>query len=172
MEIYKVIEDNPYMVSDTHFNHKKIIELCNRPVDWQETFITHWNNTVNTDDNVFHLGDFAMGGKHDAIDIINRLKGNIYLLPGNHDYDKINVYKRETKLIILDDDFIWYSNLIFSHRPILTEAELFLQDAYNIHGHIHNNVVEGLGNRHINISIEVMDYKLIRLTDLISSFKG
>ncbi|MFZ2098824.1 MAG: hypothetical protein WAV05_19490 [Anaerolineales bacterium] len=49
--------------------------------------------------------------------------------------------------------------LIFSHRPILPlEA-----GALNLHGHDHNSPTPELGASHINLSVEVLDYRPWRL---------
>jgi calcineurin-like phosphoesterase family protein len=53
-----------FFTSDTHFNHKNIIKLCNRPFtsieEMNEKIIENWNNIVKPEDIVWHLGDFAL----------------------------------------------------------------------------------------------------------------
>ena len=62
---FKFDGDRLFFTSDTHFNHTNILQYCNRPfkiVDqMNETIITNWNNVVEPDDIVFHLGDFCLG---------------------------------------------------------------------------------------------------------------
>ena len=53
--------DNIWLISDTHFNHLKIQEYCDRPEGWQELIIKNWNDVIGYDDVVLHLGDFAFG---------------------------------------------------------------------------------------------------------------
>jgi len=58
-------------------------------------------------------------------------------------------------------------NLAASHRPIVP-----LEDGWiNLHGHIHNSPLppEGstLGPNHINMSVEVRDYRPCRLSEII-----
>ena len=78
-----------WFISDNHFNHKNIIKYCNRPFSSVEQMNRHmiqcWNNTVQKDDEVFHLGDFGLGRREDLVRIFEQLNGNITLIRGNHD---------------------------------------------------------------------------------------
>lgn len=78
-----------YFTSDTHFGHKRIIELCNRPFSdvthMNEMLVHNWNALVRPDDTVYHLGDVALGPIEDSLRYIGRLNGNIKLVVGNHD---------------------------------------------------------------------------------------
>ena len=77
-----------FFVSDTHFGHKNIIKYCNRPWDnvqeMNAGLIERWNSVVEPDDEVWHLGDFCMGGTRPK-DWLPRLNGKIHLIRGNHD---------------------------------------------------------------------------------------
>ena len=46
--------------------------------------IVRWNSIVKKDDKVWHLGDFILGNKNIAADIISHLNGRIFLVKGNH----------------------------------------------------------------------------------------
>lgn len=97
------------MTSDTHFNHGKLLHnspveegydrRCDRPFDsveeMNETLIANWNSVVGSGDRVLHLGDFAMGNRKLIPGILERLKGNIVLIPGNHDYKRDDEYFRQ-----------------------------------------------------------------------------
>jgi calcineurin-like phosphoesterase family protein len=49
--------------------------------------------------------------------------------------------------------------LIFSHCPILPLESGVL----DLHGHVHNSPTPELGARHVNLSVEVRDYRPWRL---------
>jgi len=149
-----------FVISDTHFNHKNIIEYTGRPFktveEMNKEMIKRWNNEVGKDDLVIHLGDFALGSKEEIKELKNRLNGIILLIRGNHDHQsKIN----EAGFIIIED-YIIIGDKIFSHRPI--EKNLIPYGLTNVHGHIHEK--ESLGG--INVSVEKINYEPLELEEL------
>ncbi len=79
-----------FFTSDTHFGHANIIAYCERPFasvrEMDETMIVNWNAVVGPDDDIWHLGDFALGAdaKH-VRSVFRRLNGRKRLVIGNHD---------------------------------------------------------------------------------------
>ena len=78
-----------FFTSDHHFGHAKIIDYCNRPWDdvdsMAQGMIDRWNETVEDDDVVYVLGDFAMGELQFTLPIVGQLAGTKHLIAGNHD---------------------------------------------------------------------------------------
>lgn len=80
-----------FYTSDTHFGHGNILrfEQEARPFNsteiMDEVLIANWNATVGPTDEVWHLGDVALGTIADSLPKISRLNGIKILVPGNHD---------------------------------------------------------------------------------------
>jgi calcineurin-like phosphoesterase family protein len=91
-----------YLISDTHFYHKNIIEYCHRPFrhigEMNQTLISNWNSVVCSEDEVYHLGDFAMAhfveGQRESYkqayirtcrELLAHLNGHKTFILGNHD---------------------------------------------------------------------------------------
>ena len=78
-----------WFTSDTHFNHRAMIERKWRPFssveEMNEHIVDEWNRTVHKKDQVWHLGDFAMGDDVLAREFVGRLAGDKHLICGNHD---------------------------------------------------------------------------------------
>lgn len=78
-----------WFTSDLHFGHQRIIELCNRPfrdvADMNDQLVGRWNDVVEDTDSVYILGDLAMGSIKESLALVKTLKGNKFLVPGNHD---------------------------------------------------------------------------------------
>lgn len=78
-----------FYTADTHFGHANIIKYCSRPfADTEEmdaALIERWNAVVQDTDDVFVLGDVILGNFKAGIEKVKQLKGNKFLIPGNHD---------------------------------------------------------------------------------------
>ena len=165
-----VISPDTWIISDPHFFHENIGRYCKRPENWQELIIKKWNDLISPEDTVLHLGDFALGKKSNFERLIGTLNGRLILIQGNHDrLSQIFCEAHGVTLIKNSFQIVLESqiNLVFSHRPIVP-----LDDGWvNLHDHIHNlpPPPEGsnLGPNHINMSIEVREYRPWRLKDII-----
>jgi len=78
-----------WFTADLHLGHRNIIDYCDRPfVDVEamnRALIEGWNDVVATDDEVWVLGDFALGKISETLPLANVLNGRKILLAGNHD---------------------------------------------------------------------------------------
>ena len=64
-----------FFVSDTHFNHRLIIDYCVRPFgsvkEMNQGITERWNSIVHDDDTVFHLGDvYFFTNERENIEIV------------------------------------------------------------------------------------------------------
>lgn len=168
---YFYLNDQTWIIADTHFFHANIGRYCNRPEDWQAQIIQSWNHLVQPDDIVFHLGDLALARKADVKALVEQLSGQIFMLRGNHDRFSKTFYQNLGIRLVPDPYEMPHTTgqkLIFSHRPILP----LKPNALNLHGHIHNNPTLELGAQHINMSVEVRKYRPWRLCDVLQFWES
>lgn len=82
-----------WFTSDSHLGHGNIIRYCNRPFssvdEMDEALIKAWNTVVAPEDDVWHLGDFAVRNAESAAGYRRRLNGRIHLVWGNHDSEQV-----------------------------------------------------------------------------------
>lgn len=75
-----------WFTADTHFDHRNIINYCNRPFkdvdDMNQWLVFNWNAVIDPRDTVYFLGDFAFKN-HEYW--IKQLKGHKILIVGSHD---------------------------------------------------------------------------------------
>lgn len=129
-----------FVISDTHFNHEKIIEYCNRPFksveEMNEIIIKNWNETVSNNDVVIHLGDVGLGNYDKLEPIIKRLNGKKILILGNHDIFSENRYRELGFHTVSRFPIIYDGFFIMSHAPMqLSETTPY----FNFYGHVHND---------------------------------
>lgn len=164
-----------FIISDEHYFHNKIIEYENRPFkdvhEMNETLIKNYNRLVSNDDIVIHLGDFCFGGKKLVEPIAERLKGNKYLIMGNHDRKRTVTWFKKMGFIKVFKNPIYLKNIILSHEPVNFD-ELEYVDKLNFHGHIHNNIhykqfLEKCNDptKYVNFSVEILNYKPFKIID-------
>jgi calcineurin-like phosphoesterase family protein len=176
-----------FFTSDTHFGHKNIIKFCGRPFNdvdhMNEILIKNWNAAVEPDDEVFHLGDVALGPWDKWHNILTRLNGFKTLVVGNHD----RIFKGEKPRMqerFAEHYARWFDVVTdevtnipvggrlvnLSHFPYSGDShaeeryrEFRLKDegVPLIHGHVHeNNVVTRTkwGTLQIHVGVDAWDY--------------
>ena len=110
-----------------------------------EAIVERWNSVVQHEDEVYLLGDIAMGDIEDSLNYIKQLKGKIHLIRGNHCTDnKVICFMRLPNIIdIKYADMIKYKKAYFylSHYPALTgqikEEGAWFQTLISLCGHCH-----------------------------------
>jgi calcineurin-like phosphoesterase family protein len=168
-EITYPFDDTTWIISDTHFFHANIGRYCDRPDGWQETIIENWNHLIQPGDIVFHIGDLALGRKENLEGLAPLLNSKLFLMRGNHDRRSNAFYLQLGITLIPDPHHLNHPSglrLIFSHRPILPLEPNVL----NLHGHIHNNPAPELEARHVNLCVEVRDYRPWRLGEILAPY--
>lgn len=165
-----------YIISDTHFNHENIIDLCNRPFDsveeMDDTLKENWNTTVDPSDTVLFLGDLLIGSKSKQRNLLSELNGEIVFVKGNHD-----------DLTMQSNAGLIYEGLEFSIKGIAFYAnhyplpELQHSPKRILHGHTHNNNLSDhpFYNHHtgaFNFSAELVGYTPVSIDDVISIIRS
>lgn len=78
-----------FLTADPHHGHTNILRYCPRPfpdvATMDAALVDTWNDTVRPADEVWVLGDFALGRLRETLLLLGRLHGHKHLLPGNHD---------------------------------------------------------------------------------------
>ena len=78
-----------WFTADLHFGHENIIKFCDRPFrdlnHMHTTIIDNINHLVGQEDELWILGDLAMGLLANTLPITKRIIGKVHLVAGNHD---------------------------------------------------------------------------------------
>ncbi|MCL4355058.1 MAG: 2'-5' RNA ligase family protein [Nitrososphaerota archaeon] len=173
-------EPETYFISDLHLDHGNIIRYCSRPFcsvqGMNRVLVNNWNSTVRDMDRVYFLGDLTFGREHRPDRYWwNGLKGDKVFVKGNHQ-DSTVPGVLSSKFSV-PDGREGETRFVAVHDPREMQNDLRgwveKNNAWIIHGHHHNNdlrnhpFIEG-ERRMINVSAEVVDYKPVSLTLLMS----
>lgn len=126
-----------FVISDTHFGHKRVIEFekAARPFDTIEAhdaeLVARWNAVVTKKDTVWHLGDVFFG--KDGHKVLASLNGYKRLVLGNHDHYPLEVYQAYFGKIYGAAE---YKDCLLTHVPI--HPNQMYRYTKNIHGHMHS----------------------------------
>lgn len=113
---------NLWFVSDTHFNHRKLVTSCPEHFERCRKYATvgemnsdivfKWNETINKDDVVIFMGDFVMSTKVKDVPeyfymVVDNLNGEKHFIRGNHDH----ILSKVTK-----DNILWADGFVFDYH--------------------------------------------------------
>lgn len=146
----KIQHDKVWFTSDLHFWHKNICKYCGRPYETVEQMnagiVNNWKQLIKDDDTVFVLGDLGFCGIEKLRAEIEQLPGQIYVIQGNHDSDKILAKLKEEGLIkdycklqyvtIIGDEECPEQDLTLCHFPMVDWYNKE-KGAWMVHGHQH-----------------------------------
>jgi len=130
------------------------------------TLIANWNGVVQTNDTVYHLGDFAFtyGGGQKAVraieELLDQLNGRVVLIIGNH--DKRNIVKRVKKFESVHEELILRHNkqkVVLNHYWMGT-WEGRRQGSWHLFGHSHGRTVRKNALA-FDVGVDVWDYRPI-----------
>jgi calcineurin-like phosphoesterase family protein len=164
-------DENVWIWSDQHFGHKNIISYSGRPFEnvqhMEQSMISSYREVIKDDDIVLFVGDFGFSKVEVLNEVLAQLPGHKILIAGNHDFNR-----KTGKLLGLHFDEIYpclvlqgdRKQILLTHYPLLINN--IPRDATNVHGHVHTNTIEG-STAHINVSVEAIDYKPVKLCELI-----
>lgn len=166
-----VVNEDTWIIADTHFGHANIIRYCNRPIDHDRKMLSAWKRLIKKNDQVLHLGDLCVWygfRRNHWLKECYKLKGDKYIIWGNHDVDQKltkSTFEKRTGFKVIPE--FRQGDVFFSHEPT-QDTGLW---TVNIHGHVHNHAPFGLyqrsGNNLFNASIEGMNYRPWRLGDIL-----
>ena len=167
-----------FFTSDLHLGHQNIIDYCDRPhnsvLEMHLDIVERWNAMVGVDDEVYIVGDLAMGRVAESLQVIELLNGaRKILVPGNHDgcwkgrgkSDKQRVLYESAGLEIVDrPDPIEIASrqVLLCHFPTAGDTDEYvdkfsawrpsLRGEWLVHGHVHQKWRQR--GREINVGVD------------------
>ena len=156
------MKQRTWLITDTHYNHKRIIEKCERPEDYEAQINRNWCLLVKPTDTIIHLGDVIMYKNNLLKGILEKLPGRKILVRGNHDAKSRSWYERNGFHYCCDA--LQLGSVLLTHKPckVLPDGVRL-----NVHGHWHNRPKEPLSPQHKLLSIERTNYKPVLMEQFV-----
>jgi calcineurin-like phosphoesterase family protein len=156
--------------SDTHFGDPRVLRIDRRPfpsmAEHDEALVALWNQAVGPEDEIWHLGDFALGLPPDAVAaLLGRLNGRKHLIAGNNDgpgtlaapgWESVRTYA-ELK--------IEGRHLILCHYPFRTWNQIG-RGSLDLHGHSHGMLTPM--TRQYDVGVDVQELRPATLDQIIA----
>jgi len=157
-----------YFTSDTHFGDPRVLRIDRRPfasmAEHDAALIGSWNAAVGPEDEVWHLGDFALPRVHARIDeLLSLLHGRKHLITGNNDpsavatlpdWETVQAYAE----IVVDDTRLVLCHYAFRTWNGMGKGEL------NLHGHSHGRLKPQ--TRQADVGVDVWDFRPVTLAEI------
>ena len=186
---------NLWLTSDTHLGHPFVARLRGYETaeEHDSAFRSMWLRRVAEDDDVWLLGDVALGGWRDRLPLFRRLPGRKHLVLGNHDrahplhrnghkylgvYGEVFDSVQTAAAISLGDG----SRVMLSHFPYEGDhgpdrfTEWRLRDAGRVllHGHTHGperGTMTRAGTPQVHVGLDAWGQALVHRTDVLDVLK-
>ena len=138
--------DKFWVTSDNHFGHKFMASHRGfRSADEHDEFmIRQWNSQVQPDDTVLAFGDWSFLNVENTQRIMDRLNGEKFVIPGNHDdsnrlakWFPDAVLPELTNVRLTDTESDDRISFVASHYP-LASWDGSDKGSLQLHGHLHS----------------------------------
>jgi len=174
--IYKEFKLNTFFTSDQHFEHRAIIDHCQRPFvstkHMKNIIKKCWNRVVKEEDKVYVVGDFSLQSpklRQIFKQILDNLNGRKILVVGNHEVDKIFFYAGDHGIGFeqVVYPYLEVEEFVLCHDPTLS---IVLPDRPFIVGHVHQ-MWHTLRNCY-NVGVDVNDFTPVSIETIREHFRN
>jgi calcineurin-like phosphoesterase family protein len=162
-----------FFTGDHHFGHAGARGLYRRPfasvAAMDREMVDRWNAVVAPEDEVWHLGDFAVRQPPERVtSLLTALHGRKHLIVGNNDdsavcragWESIQPYAE----VGVDG-----AHLVLCHYPFRTWRNMGRGWA-NLHGHSHGRLTPL--PRQFDVGVDVWDFRPVQLAEVLRSRKA
>ncbi len=154
-----------FFTADTHFGHAGARTLYRRPfasvAEMDAAMTERWNDTVRCDDDVWHLGDFALRTPAlAAADLLRWLNGRKHLITGNNDPAEIVALREWSSVQAYAEITVGDIRLVLCHYAFRSWNGM-AKGAINLHGHSHGRL-KPLPRQH-DVGVDVWAFRPITL---------
>jgi calcineurin-like phosphoesterase family protein len=157
--------------SDTHFGDPRVLRIDRRPFqslqEHDAALIALWNEAVSPHDEVWHLGDFALGTRPERVqEIVSALNGTKHLIVGNNDGPATLAAGGWASIQHYAEMTVDGTNLVLCHYPFRTWNRMG-RGVVDLHGHSHGKLTPI--PRQFDVGVDVFNFRPVDLASVLSS---
>ena len=158
-----------YFTSDTHFGDSRVLRIDRRPFGsvalHDQALIDNWNAVVTTDDEVWHLGDFARGTAMEVDQLLATLNGRKHLIIGNNDEPATVAAAGFASVQHYAEHVIDGRLFVLCHYPFRTWNQMG-KGAVDLHGHSHGKLTPA--TRQYDVGVDVWNYRPVTIEQILA----
>ena len=158
-----------YFTADTHFGHGGALGLYRRPFAsvpaMDAAMIAAWQGVVGTGDDVWHLGDFALGRKVDGAAVLSALPGRKHLVTGNNDTAATAALPGWTSVQDYAEISLDGTLLVLCHYAFRTWRDM-ARGSWNLHGHSHGRLAPL--RRQCDVGVDAWQFRPVSLAQIMA----
>lgn len=158
--------------ADTHFGHAAARALHRRPfasvAAMDEAMVERWNEAVGPADEVWHLGDVAVGPRHTAESVaalLARLNGRKHLVVGNNDPPWLAALPAWASVQPYAEVEVEGTGVVLCHYAFRTWRNAH-RGWVNLHGHSHGRLRPKL-TRQADVGVDVWGFRPVTLAEAL-----
>jgi calcineurin-like phosphoesterase family protein len=160
-----------WFTSDTHFGDPRVLRIDKRPFktipEHDEALIVNWNETVSKDDEVWHLGDFALHVRPERIDeLLGLLNGRKHLITGNNDGATTLAAKGWESVQSYAELMLEGRAVVMCHYAFRTWKNMG-RGWIDLHGHSHGKLKPQ--TRQYDVGVDAWDYRPVTLETVLGT---
>lgn len=158
-----------FFTADTHFGHASARGFYRRPFPSIEAtdaaMLDRWNAVVTPNDDVWHLGDVAIGPSPSQIDaLLHQLHGRKHLITGNNDGPSTSTLPSWASVQPYAEIEADGVSLVLCHYPFRTWRNM-ARGSWNLHGHSHGRLKPL--PRQADVGVDAKNFQPVTLTQII-----
>jgi calcineurin-like phosphoesterase family protein len=159
-----------FFTSDTHFRDARVMRIARRPfanvADHDASLIELWNETVQEQDEVWHLGDFAKGTIDQIAELLFQLKGSKHLIIGNNDSEATVRAPGWASVQHYKELIVGTQLIILCHYPFRSWNRMG-RKSIDLHGHSHARLKPI--PRQYDVGVDARGFRPVTLPILVNS---
>jgi calcineurin-like phosphoesterase family protein len=160
-----------FFTSDTHFGDPRVLRIDKRPFktvpEHDDALIANWNEVVSVDDEVWHLGDFALHVRPERIDeLLSQLNGRKHLITGNNDGAATLAATGWESVQTYAELHLEGYTVVMCHYAFRTWKNMS-RGWIDLHGHSHGRLKPQ--TRQYDVGVDAWEYRPVTLETIIVS---